>query len=53
MLDRLQVMAVEFVKLQYDALEHLNVGAGEDALIRNVRLQVLLELLAVSLALAL
>ena len=53
MLDRLEVVTVELVKLLYDALEHLDVGAGEDALVRNVRLQVLLELLAVSLALTL
>ena len=53
MFDRLQVVTVELVKLLDDALEHFNVGAGEDALIRDVRLQVLLELLAVGLALAL
>ena len=53
MLNRLQVVTVKLIKLLYDTLEYLDVGAGKDGLVGNVRLQILLELLAVSLALAL
>ena len=51
MLNRFEIVAVELFKLLDDALDYLHVGAWEDALVRDIRNQVLSKRLTVSLAL--